>query len=438
MRIVYLAAGAAGMYCGSCLHDNALAAALLARGADLLLVPTYTPLRTDEPDVSQPLVMLGGLNMYLQQASALFRHTPRWLDRWFDSPRLLAWLSRLQSSVDAGQLGALACSILQGEAGRQRKEMARLADWIVDEVRPDVVHLSNTLLSGVAPAIRRRRAIPVVSTLSGEDIFLDGLVAPYRDEAQRLLREQSRSLAACVALNHYFADAMAGLLDFPRERIAVVRHGLNVADFAAHPAHRTGPFKIGYFARVCPAKGLHQLVEAVSLLARDGSLPAWRVRAGGYLGAGDQAYFREVHARVAAAGWAERFEFVGEVDRAAKLDFFQSLDCLALPTVYRESKGLSAIEALAAAVPVVLPAHGAFPELVEDTGGGVLVPPGDAAALAEALRRYLTQPALADEHGRQGRAAVGTRYTAESMADEHLALYRGLVASGASAAAATP
>ena len=66
------------MYCGSCLHDNTLAAGLLELGEDVLLVPTYTPIRTDETDVSQRRLFFGGINVYLQQKSALFRHTP-WL-----------------------------------------------------------------------------------------------------------------------------------------------------------------------------------------------------------------------------------------------------------------------------------------------------------------------------------------------------------------------
>src|ERR1043165_1330623 len=89
MKIIYLAAGAGGMYCGSCLHDNTLAAALLALGEDVLLVPTYTPLRTDEPNVSIDRVFFGGINVYLQEKSSLFRHTPWWMDRWLDHPALL-------------------------------------------------------------------------------------------------------------------------------------------------------------------------------------------------------------------------------------------------------------------------------------------------------------------------------------------------------------
>src|SRR5205823_11752546 len=94
VRIAFVTAGAGGMYCGSCLRDNTLVTALRARGHDALLVPTYTPLRTDEPDVSQRRIFFGGINVYLEQKFWLFRHTPRWLDRLLGFRWLLRWVSR--------------------------------------------------------------------------------------------------------------------------------------------------------------------------------------------------------------------------------------------------------------------------------------------------------------------------------------------------------
>ena len=132
IRIVYLTAGAATRFCGSCLHDNGLARALKAAGEDVLLVPTYTPLRTDEENVSLSRVFFGGLNVYLQQNSAVFRHTPWFVDRMLDSPKLLDWLSRRSAGMAAAKLGALTVSTLSGEQGRQRKELEKLTRWLAD------------------------------------------------------------------------------------------------------------------------------------------------------------------------------------------------------------------------------------------------------------------------------------------------------------------
>src|SRR6185295_5737240 len=118
MKIVYLAAGAAGMYCGSCLHDNTLAAALLESGEDVLLVPTYTPLRTDEESVSQDRLFFGGINVYLQQKLSLFRHTPWFVDQLLDSPALVRFATKFSSSIDPAKLGDMTVSMLSGEHGR--------------------------------------------------------------------------------------------------------------------------------------------------------------------------------------------------------------------------------------------------------------------------------------------------------------------------------
>src|SRR6185295_1374421 len=85
MRILSLTAGAASMYCGSCLRDNALAAELMKQGHDVTLMPVYTPTLVDEQNVSDGHVFFGGISVYLQQQSALFRKTPWFIDKLWDS-----------------------------------------------------------------------------------------------------------------------------------------------------------------------------------------------------------------------------------------------------------------------------------------------------------------------------------------------------------------
>jgi glycosyltransferase involved in cell wall biosynthesis len=463
MRIAYITAGAAGMYCGSCLHDNTLAAALIKLGENVLLVPTYTPVRTDEPNVSIDRVFFGGINVYLQEKLALFRHTPWWFDRLLDNPTLLERLSRRASSVDPTQLGGMTVSMLQGEAGHQRKEVEKLVQWLLAEVKPDIVHLSNSMQIGMARLIRERGGPPVVCQLSGEDLFLEKLPAPYYEEARAHLRERAVDVTAFVALNRYYADFMAGYLEVGREKIHVIPHGINLDGHAARkpPAEpgavggvgvETGikagtdrqppallgvssrrheandPRVIGFFARICEDKGLHLLIEACERLASRGDLPPFVVRAAGYLGEGDRPYLENVQARAASGALAGRFEYIGEVDRGQKIAFLQSLDIMSTPTVYRESKGLPALEAMANGVPVMLPDHGSFSEMVADTGGGLLHRPHDAADLADKLAELLCDPVRATQLGLAGQRAIQDRYHAAEMARQTLVLYGGLIA----------
>jgi len=456
MRVVLLTAGAGGMYCGSCLHGNTLAAALRSAGEDVVLVPLYTPLRTDEEDVSISRVAYGGINVSLQQRWAVFRHTPWLLDRVLDHPALLRWMTARSARTRPENLGELTVSMLRGEEGRQRKELDKLVRWLEREIQPELVHLGNVLLAGLARQLRRRLGVPVLCTLSGEDIFLEKLPEPHYAAARAVLRERAAELDALVALNRYYADFMAEYLAVPRERIHVIPPGLNLAGHAtpsqavaapdaaapvspsvamrplagkqpvppdaAGPALR--PVAIGYLARICPEKGLHQLAEALKLLAEDAAVPPVLLRAAGYLDPADQPYLDEIQSRLADWGLADRFAYVGELDRAGKIAFLQSLHVLSLPTVYPESKGLSVLEAWANGIPAVLPAHGAFPELIADTGGGLLCEPLNPSDLAAALKQMILDAEFAAACGRRAQEAVHQRYNAQAMARRTVELYR--------------
>ncbi len=429
MRIAYLAAGAAGMYCGSCLHDNTLAAALMKRGEDVVLTPIYTPIRTDERDVSQPRVFFGGINAYLQQKFPLFRRTPRWLDGWLDSPALLRLVSGRGVTIEPAKLGAMTVSMLRGEEGNQRKELDKLVDWLITELRPDVVHLSNSMMLGLARKIAERCGPPVVCSLSGEDIFLEKLRAPHYEHARALLRERAVDVDSFVALNDYYADYMTDYLAVPRERIRVIPHGLDLAGHGAHSEKQSGnPRRVGYLARVCHDKGLHLLVGACEQLAGRGDLPPFELHAAGYLSPGDRTYLRELEKRAAAGALAGRFAYHGELSREEKIAFLQSLDVFSTPTVYPESKGLPILEAWANGVPAVLPNHGTYPELVAATRGALLHRPFDDVDLAAKLAELLGDPARAAAMGQSAQAAVHSRHDAETMAEQTLALYRELSA----------
>jgi glycosyltransferase involved in cell wall biosynthesis len=431
MKIAYISAGAAGRYCGACLHDNTLASELHRQGAEVVLIPTYTPLRTDEPSASEARVFFGGVNVFLQQHSALFRHTPWFLDSLLDSPTLLDWLSKRSAGMDVTKLGALTVSTLAGTKGRQRKEIAKLLRWLTDDVRPEVVHLSNVMLAGMAPALREGLKVPILCTLSGEDVFLEQLAEPHYGQARALLKQQARQIDRFVSLNHYFADFMADYLDVDRAKIEVIPHGLNLEGHRQRaPRETLQGLTVGYFARVAAEKGLHILADAFCLLALRDDLPPLRLHVAGYMSSGDRPYFDQIVRRLTEAGVHDRFEYRGELDRAGKIEFLQSLDLMAIPTVYHESKGISVLEAMANGVPLVLPRHGTFPELIERSGAGLLCEPLDPRSLADKLIELIRDPALAAECGRRGYEMIQAENTAELMARRHRELYGRVLGKG--------
>ena len=434
LSIAILAAGAGGMYCGSCLRDGALAAALRRAGHRAVLVPMYTPLRLEEQSRGDGEVFYGGVNVYLQHASPLFRRTPRLLDWLLDRPALLKLAGRFGAQTSPARLGPLTLSVLRGESGPAAKELHRLLAFLKDDVRPQVVSLPNLMFIGLARLLHRELGVPIVCELTGEDLFLDRMVEPYRAEAQAIIRDRAADVSAFVATSAYYADRMAGYLDVDRSRIDVVHPSVPAAYVAdnvpTEPAGR--PPTVGYVARVCPEKGFGQLLDALALLRKMLGMTDARVIAGGYLGPGDRRWFEDVSRR------ADGVRYVGELDRRGKLELLDSVDVFCVPSVYAEAKGIYVLEALARGVPVVQPAHGSFPELIERTGGGVLVPPGDSAALAEGLASLLRDPARRAALGRAGRDAIRGGFTEDHMAAKMLAIYRGAIDRARSTRSPTP
>jgi glycosyltransferase involved in cell wall biosynthesis len=424
MNILSITAGAADMFCGSCLRDNALAAALLARGHQVTLLPVYTPTVTDEPNMSGGRVFFGGISVYLQQHVAIFRYTPWLLDRLWDAPSVIKRFATGAIQVDPRLLGALTVSTLQGEGGYQRKEVEKLVHFLAGEPRPDVVNLPNSMLIALAAPIRRALQRPIVVTLQGDDLFLDGLPEPYKSQAIDLIRRQVPEVDVFVSVSDYYTEYMADYLRIPRDRLRTVPLGINVKDFAGCAPLKRDPFTIGYFARVAPEKGLHNLAEAYRILRQERGLPPSRLVAAGYLGADNRSYLDGVERALASHGLGSEFQYSGTLDRTAKATFLQSLDVLSVPSGYHEPKGLYLLEAMASGVPVVEPAHGAFPEILQRTEGGLLAKSEQPGDVADAIMQVWRDPAGAAAMGARGAAGVRRAYTMEQMTDRMLDVYR--------------
>jgi glycosyltransferase involved in cell wall biosynthesis len=423
MKIVYITAGAAGMYCGSCLRDNALAAELLARGHDVTLVPIYTPTLTDEENVSMDRVFFGGISVYLQQHSALFRKTPWLLDRLWDSKLALRMASRRSIPVDPRLLGELTVSMLRGEEGFQRKEIQKLVHWLKGEQAPDLINLPNSLLISLARPLKEALSCPVVCTLQGEDLFLEGLEDSYRASSLELIRANVKYVDAFIAVSRYCADFMSDYLEIPPEKIHVVPLGIKLEGYDRKPREQNGEFRVGYFARVAPEKGLDALAESYIRMREREDAPAARLEVAGYLAPEHKAYLAGVERDMKERGYGDEFHYRGALDREQKIEFLQSLDVLSVPATYDEPKGMFLLEAMASGVPVVQPRRGAFPEIIEKTLGGLLVEPDDPDALAEGLHSIWRDRALREELAHNGYERVRKYYSAAAEASRSLEVY---------------
>ena len=422
MNILSITAGAAGMYCGSCLRDNALAVELLRRGHRVTLLPLYTPTNPDETNVSHKRVLFGGISIYLQQYSAFFRKSPRWLDRLLDAPWIINAFASRSLSTDPRLLGDMTISMLEGDRGVLRKEFDKLLEWLAAEPVPDVINLPNSLLIGLAAPLKRALGRPVCCTLQGEDLFLNGLIEPYRSQAIDLIRRQVSDVDRFLSVSDAYVPVMSAMLGIGADRISVVPLGINLSGYQRR-ARGGDTFRVGYFARVAPEKGLHVLAEAYQLLRARTPQAPMRLEAAGYMAPAQAPYLEDVTAGLRKAGLAGEFTYHGTVDRDGKLAFLQSLDVLSVPATYDEPKGVFLLEAMACGVPVVQPRRGAFTEIVEKTGGGILVAPDDPAALAGALYDLWADGATNERLGEQGFAGVREQYDITKSTDRLMDVY---------------
>jgi glycosyltransferase involved in cell wall biosynthesis len=322
-------------------------------------------------------------------------------------------------------LGDLTVSMLEGDRGVLRREFDKLLGWLADEPVPDVVNLPNSLLIGLAAPLRKALDRPICCTLQGEDLFLEGLIEPFRSRAIELIRQQVRDVDMFIAVSDFYVPTMAEMLAIPRDKIAVVPLGINLAGYSRRET-ANDTFRVGYFARVAPEKGLLALADAYVRLRERTSGARIRLEAAGYLAPAQQGYLEQVKRTLERGGVSHEFTYHGAVDRAGKLAFLQSLDVLSVPATYDEPKGVFLLESMAAGVPVVQPRRGAFTEIVDRTGGGVLVASDDPVALADGLYALWEDRALIELLGRQGFAGVREHYSVQTSTDRLLAVYETL------------
>ncbi len=405
------------MFCGSCMHDNTWAHALMAAGAEVSLIPTYTPIRVDEMNASLDRVFFGGINVYLNGKFGFWRSVPRFMKSWLDSPGVIRWATKKSISNDAHELGSLTLSMLQGEHGPHRLACEELADFLGKQLKPDVVIFSNALLAGAVHVIKQRFNGPVLCMLQGDDVFLDALLDQYREPVMQLLKQKADEFDGFLVHSQFYRDYMVKYLDMPVEKFHILPLGI---DLSGHDGTHADPpqsdFTVGYFARIAPEKGLHHLAEAFDILKKQ--IPTAKLKIGGYLGAQHQEYFDTVMQTLKSC--RDDVTYIGSPETLQeKVAFFRSVDVLSVPTNFLEPKGLYVLEALANGVPVVQPHHGAFPEILTTTGGGLLVHPKEPEALAKALASFSDHD-FRSLHAAQGWQNVRLYYSSEYMAKQTL------------------
>ncbi len=434
MRVLYLTIGRGAAYTGSCVHDNAVAAELRRRGATVDFHSVFTRLASDEPRVARRRVFFSGVSLLLQSQAPPFRWIPKAFDRLWDNRLTMdlcerrfselepsSWAHLAQGSPRLDLVGSVLVSALRGSDGEMIKEVQRLLEAFRRH-KPDVVVLAHGFLLGLARPLKERFGCPIIVAMQDELTLLSALDKQYSFEALELMRAHLADADMVVARRQSMIKRLTDWFALPASRMQVVLPSINVRGFAPPARTRNRLFTVGYFGRIAPEKGVHLLCDSYVRLRERGQLPAGRFELGGVVVPSHESYLEVMRQRMRNAGLEGEFAYRGSLDRAGKFQFLSTLDVFSMPAVSEDELGLPVLEAMGAGVPVVQPRRGVFPELVERTGGGIVVSASDEDAVSEGLMTLYQDPALAQELGRRGAAGVRAHFSIEREGDELMRL----------------
>jgi glycosyltransferase involved in cell wall biosynthesis len=425
MKITYIVPGFGGsFYCGNCLRDSAFSKALKAQGHDSVTLPLYLPHSIEEfAHQTEIPVFYGAVNIYLKQNFKLFRGMPKFLYKFFNSPFILKYAARKSGSTRAEGLEEMTISMLKGNDGFQKEELNQLIYFLKHHEKPDIVHLSNALLIGLAAKIREELKIPVFCTLQDEDVWINAMNEEYKPILWQLMSEKAKDVDAFIAVSRYFKDVMQTKMNIPDAKIHVIHLGVDPEMYTYHlPAQK--PLAIGFLSRLNEENGLDILVDAFILLKKKASFDSLRLMLTGGKTADNHKFIHQQISKLKKNNVLEYVDFVDDFRTTVLNDFFNKLSVLSVPVLKGEAFGLYLLEALASGIPVVQPDIAAFPEIAAKSEAGVVYHPNTAEALAEKLTEILSNQDSLNLMSRNGRKAIEENFNLKNSTEKLVEIYQ--------------
>ena len=427
MRIIHIIPGSGGsFYCGNCLRDSKFVVALRKMGHEVIKVPMYLPLFAHELDRNDSPVFYGAISIYLKQLYPIFEKAPKWFDHFLNSKPMLKMAAGMAGSTRAKGLSEMTISMLKGEHGHQHEELDRMIDWIKHHYPADIIHLSNALLSGLAPRLKEKLGVTVLCSLQDEDVWIDVMKPEFRQEAWDLMHENARSIDRFISVSHFFSAFMKERIRVQDYKIKTIHLGIDPSDYEYIPISQK-PRNIGFISRMCYENGLDILVDAFVLLKKkQGFEDVKLILTGGSTG-DDKGYLSKIRKSIDQSGLRNQIEFQEDFESEGRKTFFSKVSVVSVPVRIGEAFGLYLLESMASGVPVVQPALGAFPEIIQKSGGGVVYEPNRPESLAESLAGLLSDPkqlAVISEAGYEG---VQRHFNIFSHARELVSVYESAI-----------
>jgi len=423
MKIAYLLPGSGGsFYCGNCTRDKVFTSSMKNSGHDILMIPMYLPLGIDECETESP-IFFGAVNIYLEQISPIFKKLPRFIKTFLDSEKVLRLAAKQSGSTKAEGNEDMTMSMLEGANGKQAEDLDTLINWLKEHEKPDVVHISNALLSGMAEKIKKELICVVVCTLQDEDEWVDEMKEPFCSTTWKLIESNARHIDAFIAVSEYYAQMIATRVQIPAEKIHVVYNSVGLDDIRENK-HPETYHTIGYMSKISSIFGADVLFDAFVELKKDKLFANLKLKyTGGYTDDYKEVV-RDIKRKMKQNHLEKAVEFFDDLSFAGKKQFLDSISLFCVPSNRKEAFGIHLLEAFAAQVPTVMPNIGAYPEIVNQSKAGLLYEPGNKADnLVIALKKVLADRELFQELKQNCHQAIQTTFSTSEQTGKIVKIY---------------
>jgi glycosyltransferase involved in cell wall biosynthesis len=427
MKIVNIVPGFGGtFYCGNCLRDSGYTKSLVKLGHDAMMLPIYLPLNMEHGvEENTTPIFYGAVNVYLKQNFKLFKNMPKWVERIFNSSFMLNFAAKQAGSTRTEGLEEMTISMLKGKDGNQNQDLQELIDFLKIHEQPDVVHLSNALLLGLAREIKEQLKIPVVCSLQDEDVWVDAMNDHYRKIVWDLMSEKGEDIDAFIAVSDYYAREMKEKMRIPDNKMHIIPIGVETELYPYSKPVKSPP-TIGYISRMYEEHGFGLLIDAFIELKKDAEFKNVLLKLSGGYTADDKKYVKKQLKKLRRAGISEDVEIIEDYQAESRYRFFEQVSICSVPVLKGEAFGTYQLESMACGVPMVQPELGAFPEIINQTAG-YTYSPNTAETLANKWKEVLKNPEAILKMSEQGRKAVMDKFANDKVSEQVLKIYESVV-----------
>jgi len=430
MKVAFLVTSSGGsFYCSNCYRDMLYFRAVrLDKGVNATAIPLYLP--PEKAYIESGFdtnVFFGAISLFIREKVPFLEQMPSFIDKILDAPPLLKLAAKRAGTTSPEGMEDLTLNMIDGNHSSREKEVERLVKYMSGSGKPDVIHLSNALIIGLAKQIKNLLDVKIVCSLQNEDDWINDMAEPFQSKAWKMIGAESEFIDAFIAPSNYYKEFFISKTGLPGEKIHVVASGIDI-DAAILPSRKTPEPAIGYFSRVNYHNGFDKLADAFIAIKKDPAFENITLHICGGFTADDKPFIREQITKLKENGFKSSVKIYPEFQGQSKQDFFSAIDLLSVPVRKYDGYGLYILESNAAGIPVVQPGTGAFPEILAKTNGGVIYNPDNIEELIRNIKALLTDKERALSLGMEGRKAVQSDFTLEKMSGGLNSVYRNLMA----------